>query len=35
MTATHRITGVNRTHAWLYDQRGEKEVTIYLTRVTE
>ena len=35
LAATHRITGVNRTHAWLYDQRGEKEITIYLTRVTE
>ncbi len=35
LAVTHRLTGVNRSHAWLYDQRGEKEITIYLTRVTD
>ncbi len=33
MAVTHRLTGVNRTNAWLYDLRGGTEVTIYLTRV--
>ncbi len=35
MAVTHRLTGVNRSHAWLYDLRGEKEVTIYLTRISD
>ena len=35
MAPTHRVNGVNRTSAWLYDQRGETEVTIHLTRVKE
>ena len=30
---THRLTGVTRQHAWLYDRRSGTEVTIYLTRV--
>ena len=32
MAETHRLTGVNQQHAWLYDKRSEKEITIYLTR---
>ena len=35
MAPTHRVTGVNRTTAWLFDQRGEKEITIHLTKVKE
>lgn len=33
MAETHRLTGVNRQHAWLYDKRTGTEITIYLTRV--
>ena len=33
MAPTHQVTGVNRQSAWLFDQRGEKEITIYLTRI--
>ena len=33
LTLTHRINGVNRTTAWLIDQRGGREITIKLTRV--
>jgi hypothetical protein len=33
LTQTHRLNGVTRRNAWFYDQRGEKEITIYLTRV--
>jgi hypothetical protein len=35
LTSTHRLNGVNRYNAYLYDRRGDKEVTIYLTRVKE
>ena len=35
LSATHRLNGVNRYNAYLYDKRGDKEVTIYLTRVKE
>ncbi len=35
LTETHRVTGVNRKNAWLYDKRSGKEVAIYLTRVAE
>ncbi len=35
LTATHRLTGVNLTNAWLYDLRSGTEVAIYLTRVAE
>ena len=35
LTATHRLNGVNRYNAYLYDKRGDREVTIYLTRVKE
>jgi len=33
LAMTHRLTGVNRQHAWLYEQAGDKEITIYLTRM--
>ena len=33
MAETHRMTGVNRWNAWLYDKRSGTEVLIYLTRV--
>jgi len=32
LAETHRLTGVNRQHAWLYDLRSGTEITIYLTR---
>lgn len=32
LTETHRLTGVNLQHAWLYDQRGDTEVPTYLTK---
>jgi len=35
LAETHRLTGVNRQHAWLYDRRSGTEITIYLTRVEE
>ena len=35
LTNTHRLNGVNRYNAYLYDKRGDREVTIYLTRVKE
>ena len=35
LTDTHRLTGVTLRNAWLYDQRGEKEIAIYLTKVEE
>ena len=35
MAPTHRVNGVNRSSCWLYDQRGAKEITLYLKRVTD
>ena len=35
MAPTHKVTGVNRTSAWLCDLRGEKEVSIYLKRISD
>ena len=35
LTHTHRITGLNQKSAYLIDLRGESEITIYLTKVTE
>ena len=32
LSDTHRLTGVTRRNAWLFDKRGEKEITIYLTK---
>ncbi len=32
---THRLSGVTKKNAWFFDQRGEKEASIYLTRVAE
>ena len=32
LSDTHRLTGVTRRNAWLFEQRGEKEITIYLTK---
>ena len=35
LTRTHRLSGVTRNSAWLVDERGEKDVSINLTRVKE
>ncbi len=35
LTKSHRINSVTRNNAWLYDERGEKDVSIRLTRVKE
>ena len=35
LTQTHRITGLNQKNAYLFDMRGEKEISIYLTKVAE
>ena len=32
LSDTHRLTGVTRRNAWLFDKRGDKEITIYLTK---
>ena len=32
LSDTHRLTGVTRRNAWLFDRRGDKEITIYLTK---
>ena len=35
LTQTHRISGLNQKNAYLFDMRGDQEISIYLTKVTE